>query len=365
MGERHAAPSQGGLGRIELQYLGVGQLFHRARDAVIIGDARSGRVILVNEAACRLFGYTQGEAEALLIEDLVPEGLKEGHRVGLARYAASGRGPLVDSGRPIELPARRKDGSEIQVELTLTPLENVRLTGRYAMAILRDVTERRRLETARAEFIANAAHELRTPLTALAGFASTLADQRHSMSEEQLDEFYETIRRAGQRVNRLIADLLDLSQLEHGSVVLDVEPVRLAGSVKRALEVAQPPADAAVDVSVPEELEALADPWRLDQILINLLTNAYRYGGRVIRVDGREDPDGIHLAVHDDGVGIPNDLVPKLFEPFVRGEEARRIPGSGLGLAITRRLVEMMGARIWYEPGRPKGATFVLRFPRP
>nr|MDQ2727336.1 diguanylate cyclase [Actinomycetota bacterium] len=123
-----------------------GQLFYRIRDAVIVGEASSGRIVTWNDAAVEMFGYGADEAIGLHIEDLVPESLKEAHRVGLARYAEGGQRKLIDQSAPVELPALRKDGTEIWVEFSLTSASAEGLPGRYAMAIVRNITGRKALE---------------------------------------------------------------------------------------------------------------------------------------------------------------------------------------------------------------------------
>jgi signal transduction histidine kinase len=109
---------------------------------------------------------------------------------------------------------------------------------------------------------------------------------------------------------------------------------------------------------VPESLSVLADPGRLEQILINLLTNAYRYGGSTISVEARSTSEGVVVTVADDGDGVPDELVPALFDGFARGPRTDGVQGSGLGLAIAQALLEGSGGRIWYEPGQPAGARF-------
>src|SRR4051812_30714910 len=131
------------------QDLGIGRLFEKIRDAVIVADAKTQRIVLWNQAATNIFGYSVPEALKLRIEALVPEHLKDQHRTGIARYAKTGRGPYVDSRRPLELPALRKDGEEIHVELSLSPIRPVEEadgSGRFVLAIVRDVTERKRAE---------------------------------------------------------------------------------------------------------------------------------------------------------------------------------------------------------------------------
>ncbi|HEV2743222.1 MAG TPA: diguanylate cyclase [Rubrobacter sp.] len=131
------------------QDLGIGRLFEAVRDAVVVADARTGRIVLWNPAASRIFGYSRAEALGLLVEALIPQHLRDRHRAGLARYRETGTGRYVDSDEPLELPALRKGGEEIRVELSLSaigPADHEPDGGHYALAIIRDVTERKRME---------------------------------------------------------------------------------------------------------------------------------------------------------------------------------------------------------------------------
>ncbi|MCA1729206.1 MAG: PAS domain S-box protein, partial [Actinobacteria bacterium] len=136
---------------IHKEDLGLGELFERTRDAVIVADAKTQRIVLWNLAATNIFGYAASEALELRIEALVPKYLKDQHRAGIARYAETGRGPYIDSHRPLELPALSKDGEQIYIELSLSPIRSVDETdgqGRFVLAIIRDITERKRAEEA-------------------------------------------------------------------------------------------------------------------------------------------------------------------------------------------------------------------------
>lgn len=141
--------TRGRVERVRPEDLGIGELFERVRDAVIVADARTQQVLLWNPAATKMFGYSASEAGELRVEELVPEPLKGRHRAGMVRYSETGRGPYVDSHNPLELPALRKDGEEIRVELSLSPIDPGGTTGgggRLVLAIVRDVTERKRDE---------------------------------------------------------------------------------------------------------------------------------------------------------------------------------------------------------------------------
>jgi signal transduction histidine kinase len=215
------------------------------------------------------------------------------------------------------------------------------------------------------EFLSIVAHELKTPIAVITGLAATLSATRHNLTEEQIDDCLDRIGRQGERLTRLVADLLDLSQVESGTFRVSLERVDLAHSVERALDGAPAPPGRSVELAIPESLSALADPGRLEQILINLLTNAYRYGGSTISVGARATSEGVVVTVADDGDGVPDELVPALFDGFAWGPRTDGVRGSGLGLAITQALLEGFGGRIWYEPGQPAGARFrfLLRVP--
>src|ERR687895_1404474 len=138
--------------RLRPEDLGFGRLFERVRDAVIVADARTQRIVLWNPAAEKMFGHSTAEALELRVEALVPENLKDDHRAGIARYAETGHGPYVDSDAPLDLPAVRKDGEEISVELSLSPISPVDDAdggeGQFVLAIIRNVTRRKQAEEA-------------------------------------------------------------------------------------------------------------------------------------------------------------------------------------------------------------------------
>src|ERR671916_1782701 len=138
-----------GLESMRPRDLGLGKLFERIRDAAIVADAKSQRIFLWNQAAKNIFGYSTSEALELRVEDLVPEHLKARHRAGIARYAETGHGTYIDSSRLLELPALRKGGEEIYIELSLSPtgvVDHADGNERYVLAIVRDITERKRAE---------------------------------------------------------------------------------------------------------------------------------------------------------------------------------------------------------------------------
>lgn len=381
-----------GVQPIEVRSLGLDELFYRIRDAVIVGDAGTGRVLLWNDAAVRLFGYTAAEAIGLTIEDLVPASLKAAHRRGLERFAQTGHGALVDSSQIVELPAVRKDGAEIIVELSLTPLESERLPGRYAMAVVRDVTERRHAEKRVQEalelerdvtrrlrdldelknvFVATVAHDVRSPMAAIIGFAEMLRDASDRLDEPGRERALEAILRSARSVVRLVEDVLQVAALDSGELPYNIEPVDLPPIARRAVDEAQaahPETRFAVELD-DEAARVSADPERLWQILTNLIANAARFSppAGVVVVSARRAANAmIEVGVSDSGPGIPERERPRLFEKFARLDTEPRegVPrGTGLGLYLCRALVEAQGGRIWLDGSVERGATFRFTLP--
>jgi PAS domain S-box-containing protein len=376
----------------EVEAFGLGELFHRARDAVIVGDASSGRIVLWNNSAAQLFGYTEAEALDLLVEDLVPPTLKDLHRQGLARYAASGRGVLIDSGQVIELPARRKDGSEIQVELTLTPLTSESFPEtRFVLAVVRDVTERhradeklrealerereanerlRKLDDLKNQFVAMVAHDLRSPLTSVTGYASLLRQRWKELEDSQRDEFFNAISLSAGRIIKLVDDVLEGAALESGEVPYNIEPFDVAALVRRTIEdmrAAFPEIEFSVEIE--EALpQALGDEGRCWQVLTNLLSNAVKFTpvDRPIEVSAQAREAFVHVTVQDHGAGIAPKDVSRLFERFSRvnaGSALRETQSTGLGLFLCRTIVEAQGGRIWVETEPGRGARFTFSLP--
>jgi signal transduction histidine kinase len=207
-------------------------------------------------------------------------------------------------------------------------------------------------------FLADAAHELRTPAAAIGQAVGALP----LVGDEERGEVLEILARQAARLRTLTTDLVDLAQLDAGPVAIVLGPVPLDGAVEVALEHAPPPAGRTVRCDLPSGVDVLATAGHLDRVLVNLLTNAYRYGGPTIRVTGEVRGDRVVVEVADDGEGVPPQAVEGLFHAFRRGPQ-RHPEASGLGLAIVSRLVHRFGGTASYRPGDP-GAVFVLDLER-
>ena len=238
--------------------------------------------------------------------------------------------------------------------------------------MLHDVTELRRLEQVRTEFIANVSHELRTPLTAIQGFLETLLSGALE-DPDQARRFLEIVARHTERLGRLLSDLTDLSNIELGRVSLRREPTQLDDVVDSVLAIIAPKAESG-KVTVASAIDAdagrvRADRDRLAQILINLVDNAVKYtpaGGRVT-VTARPTTAGmVEIAVQDTGVGIPPADLPRITERFYRVDKARsrELGGTGLGLAIVKHLVHAHAGELRIESEPDRGTTVRFTLPR-
>jgi PAS domain S-box-containing protein len=271
----------------------------------------------------------------------------------------------IEHDTPLDAEQRiiRPDGKEVFIYARGKVLRKngkaVRLIG-----TAQDITERKKQEAFREQFIANAAHELRTPMTTLVGFVEMLARKRAGMPEAQMEVVVDAMSRSGDRLAVLINNLLDLSKLQQGELDFELVPVPVKEILDQAQESAPPPPDKKVTVNVEGDPVALGDRHRLDQVISNLLTNAYRYGGPNVRVEAGEENGAVLVTVSDDGRGIEPDLANSLFDPFTRGAASSEVGGSGLGLAIVKMLVDAAGGEIWHEPETPHGTRFNVRLKR-
>jgi signal transduction histidine kinase len=240
----------------------------------------------------------------------------------------------------------------------------------------RDITALRRLEQVRKDFVANVSHELRTPLTSIKGYVEALLDGARDNPDEAV-RFLQIILRQSDRLNLILEDLLQLSQIESGMVRFRREPVHLGSLIERTLPLIKPLADKkrqSLTVAVPPDLPPVAgDEDRLVQVLTNLLDNAIKYtpeGGAISITGGiaalpADSPAQAELSIADTGIGIPEADRPRVFERFYRVDKARsrEMGGTGLGLSIVKHIVEGHAGRIWVEGVQPTGSRFIVRLP--
>lgn len=333
-------------------------------EGVLVTDTR-GNVVLANPSATRLLGVAP-EGQPL------DEVLGEAAAHGAVGPAATGSVALAGTTAASTLTTTALGPTEVtRGERTLAvTVERLRGVGEGGVVVvLHDVTERRRLEAMRRDFVAQISHELRTPVAAIQGYAETLLSGRPD--EPTRAEFLEVIHRQARRMGRLVADLLRLAELEaRPAAQVREERVELARVTAHVLEtVRDRAAEASVTISadVPAELAARSDPDDLEQVLENLVDNAIRYGARPgqVRITACAADGHVQLTVEDDGAGIPAEDLDRVFERFYRVDpvRSRKLGGTGLGLAIVQRLVTALRGTVRAESEPGRGARFVVELP--
>jgi PAS domain S-box-containing protein len=348
-------------------------------DGIITIDERGG-IESFNPAAEKLFGFARAEVVGRNVKMLMPEPYHAEHDAYISNYLRSGVPKIIGIGR--EVVGQRKDGSTFPMELAVSEFHiGVR---RYFTGIVRDITERKRLEQQlrervqqlaeadrqKNEFLAMLSHELRNPLAPMRNALSLMkyaaADERAVVDARELME------RQLHQLVRLVDDLLDVSRIIRGKVELRKERADLAGVIASAIETARPVIDAfghELAVLLPDQpLEVEGDVVRLAQVVSNLLTNAARYSGKGgrINLDAWHEGGEALISVRDYGVGIPPELLPRIFDLFVQGDHtlARSLGGLGIGLTLAKRLVEMHGGTVTAtSAGAGTGSEFLVRLP--
>jgi signal transduction histidine kinase len=224
------------------------------------------------------------------------------------------------------------------------------------------------LDQMKSDFIAITSHELRTPITAIRGFVKTLLRNRERLSGEQIVSFMNIIDRQSERLARLVEDLLFVSRIEAGTIRLQMEEVRLPSFLKDVVDALTPQGRSRVWLEVDRETPPVViDPNRMEQILRNLIENALKFSppDSQVFLTGKIEEGAIHLSVSDQGVGITEAEIPRIFERFHQAGEVmtREAEGAGLGLYITKRLVEAMDGQIEVESNPGEGTTFNVTLP--
>lgn len=328
---------------------------------ILVDDA--GHIALVNPRAWELFGIVANE--------WVGRGVGELYEL-LAKNSAAGEGLTErferQSGQAMEMP---------RLEFTLrVPKERVieakwfalHDTGAYGV-LWRDVTQDKEAEQIKNQLLSTVSHELRTPLASIKGFATTLLRQDVKWDDATQREFLRIIEEESNRLEELIDNLLDMSQVEAGALRIHREPVQLRRLVREAVEMAQRTTETHWFVmDLPAELPRVwADPRRLRQVLNNLLENAIKYapGGGQITVTCEEEGDRVIVGIADQGEGIPREYLDRIFDRFfqVDGASTRKTGGSGLGLAIAKGIIEAHGGTIWAESNAGEGSMFRFSLP--
>jgi PAS domain S-box-containing protein len=344
-------------------------------DGIVMTNS-TGRIVMANMQAEKLFGYSPGELRGQAIEVLLPGRFRRGH-VGY-RGAYTDRPRTRAMGAGMELFGLRKNGEEFPVEISLSPLRTEE--GTLVMSAVRDATDRKRIEQvlheknielenanlAKDRFLASMSHELRTPLNAIIGFTGMMLMQLAGPLSATQEKHLKTIQSSAKHLLSLINDLLDLAKIESGKLQLTFEPVDCVEVVNQVAETLRPLAEhkgLGFRVEAPEGMVFDTDRRALSQIVINLVNNAIKFTDRgevVVRL--ARNGHRIELGVTDTGPGIKESDQAKLFQAFSQMDDSttRRHEGTGLGLYLSQKLAALLNGELRLSSREGEGSTFTL-----
>lgn len=332
-------------------------IFNSMIEGVLVLD-REGRVVLLNRSCEEQFNLTTDVRNRTL-----PEAIRSAELIALVDRLKS-EGPVVTGS--LELPGNPPRHFEVNAA---TVLDRERQPAGMVV-VLHDVTRLRVLESVRSDFVANVSHELRTPLSIIRGGVETLLDGARN-DPVASERFLQSIERHTIRLSHLLDDLLTLSSLESGVVALKPRLIEVRSFVEAVLGELSVRASARrirIQNTTPEGLTIWADSERIEQVLVNLLDNAIKYGreGGEVSVAGVLRPEGpVELVVRDDGPGVPAEACERIFERFYRVDKgrSRETGGTGLGLSIVKHIIQTHGGDVWCVSGTGRGAAFHFTLP--
>jgi PAS domain S-box-containing protein len=336
----------------------LSEIVSHTSDGVFTVDTE-GRITTWNPAMHAIIGYTEAEAIGRRCEELLGLGLI----TVLAEEENGG------NGRAGGTTATTKDGASKELRLRTSTIRDDE--GPPArIVVVRDAGEEMKAEQIKRDFVSMISHELRSPLTPLRGFLASLVEGTVDDSPDKRQEYYRIMLRQAQRLERVVNDMLDVSLIEAGGLVVDLQPVPLDHVLSRLVkEFREQHPDRPVVLSVLDSPAIVfADPFRVEQVVLNLLSNADKYtpAGLPVDVSTTIDEGSVTISVSDLGEGIAPEHREMIFDRFYRVQDgpASRRPGTGLGLYIARTLVEAMSGRIWVDSEMGAGTTFSFSLQR-
>ncbi|HML10083.1 MAG TPA: ATP-binding protein [Stellaceae bacterium] len=346
----------------------------RSSEAICLVD-RSGRYIKVNDATCRQLGYTRDEMLELSVFHVSVEVTPENWQERWATFKEIGS-------RSFEAHRVTKDGHTIPVDITASFVQFGQRE--YLFTVARDASVRRHIESelraardlaesanqAKSQFLANMSHELRTPLNAIIGFSEVISSALFGPLDARYRDYAQDIHGSGHHLLRIINDLLDLSKVEAGRLELHDTPVAVASIFETCRRMVADRA-AAEGITLdfrPTNLEVNADELRLEQVLLNLASNAVKFtpaGGRVAVSATLALTGEVVISVADTGIGMAPEDIPRALQPFgqIDNSLARPHGGTGLGLPLAQRLVELHGGTMTIDSALGKGTTVTVVLP--
>jgi PAS domain S-box-containing protein len=337
-------------------------LYEESPDAYL-SCGTDGILRQANRRATELLGYSREELVGKHVSELYAE-TPNGKAVAMGVFQRFLRGEEI---RDQELEVKRADGSTAWVNLSVRPIKDKEGRVVASRSVMVDITEHRKLDQLKDDFIGLVSHELRSPMTVITGAISTVLTEAERLSPEETRQLLEDAAEESETLSNLLSNLLELSRVQAQRLVLHSEAIGARRIVQEAVDKIKRlyPTHKFV-ISLPRRLPSiLADPLRLERILYNLLENAAKYsprGGKV-RVSAKPQGEQMVFGVSDQGVGIAPADLERIFAPFQRLEKLPGTRGVGLGLLVCRRLVEAHGGQIWVESKPGHGSTFFFTMP--
>jgi PAS domain S-box-containing protein len=325
-----------------------------------------GMILLVNAETEKLFGYPREELIGHSVDMLVPPRFRDQHPQHCKAFGEHPRARLMGAGR--DLFGLRKDGTEFPVEVGLNPIQT--RDGLVVLSVVIDISERKRNERLKDEFVSTVSHELRTPLTSIAaslGLLTGTADDKLPATTRRLINIAHS---NSQRLVRLINDILDIEKIESGKVVFNLRRVEVLALIEQTIEANRGLADeygVKLRLEPSSAQEVRADPDRLMQVITNLLSNAIKFSPReaevTVSVEGRDQD--VRIGVRDHGPGIPDSFRSQIFQKFAQADasDARQKGGTGLGLSIAKQIVLRLGGEIGFTDAPGGGTMFFVDLP--
>jgi len=327
----------------------------------------AGKIVLANTAAERLFGYQRGELIGRPIEILVPERLHSEYLKHRASFMS--RPETHRNGASHDLSGLCRDGTELPVEITLNPIRTPESF--LVLSVIVDISERKRVDRLKDEFVSTVSHELRTPLTSIAGSLGLLVGGAAGKLPGPALRLLTIAQNNSQRLVRLINDILDMEKIESGQTAFNFKRVDQRLLVEQAIEANRGYAEG---FGVPVRLapgppvgDVYADPDRLAQVVTNLLSNAIKFSppGSEVTVAIEQHTDMVRICVRDHGPGIRDEFKPRIFERFAQADatDARQKGGTGLGLSIVKQIVTRLGGKVGFDDAPGGGTIFYVELP--
>ena len=351
-----AASVEENLRRVEIQAQQLSAAFANMAEGVLV-TGTDAKITALNPAMERLFSVKAAVSVSKPLLEVIPN-------AGLSGMCAR----AISGGKPV--------AEEMELSVPVRGIFSVNASPIFmggevsgCLMVVHDITEVRRLEGKRRDFVANVSHELKTPLTAIRGYVETLLegaidDKAHAL------EFLGVIHAQSKRLDNIVSDLLKLSSLESYSVEVNKTEVglkELADSLIAGLNSVFKAKKAAVSNAIPAELVVSADPEKLGQVFVNLLDNAVKFSqeNAKVEVSAVELPDSVKVIVKDNGIGIPPEHLPRVFERFYRADKARsrEMGGTGLGLSIVKHVIDLHGGSVGVESSEGRGSEFWFTLP--